>query len=167
MKTLLTVSLLLGTSLMLLFLYLGEAQAASKTEDDLEARVAYLEEQIAIHLEELQVHEEHILTLEALQWTDGQRAIDTVALKIWERASSCTDYCYSSDPTLQAFESVPAYDRSNYIGELLRSGTWTWEQTSESTWEVTATDSEGYSSRFLVDTQHNITCWDQSIWCQQ
>jgi chromosome segregation ATPase len=64
MKILLTVALLLGTSLMLLFLYLGEAQAASKTENDLEARVAALEDTIDQFYEEFSVHEEHILALE-------------------------------------------------------------------------------------------------------
>jgi hypothetical protein len=168
MKTLLTVSLLLGTSLMLLFLYLGDAQAASKTEDDLETRITALEDAIDLHLEELKVHEQHILDLEALQWTDGQRAIDTVGLKLWERGTTCvSDGCYQGDPMLQPFYNVPAYNRATYIGELIGHGSWTWEQTSASTWLVTATHQDGTYYNFVVDTVHNFTCWDQSNWCTQ
>jgi hypothetical protein len=79
------------------------------------------------------------------------------------------DACYYGDPILYAFYDIPAYNRAPYIADLIRSGTWTWEQTSESIWLVTATDQEDYSYTFVVDSVYRTICWDQSSWtaCQQ
>ena len=107
------------------------------TTTDLESRVAALEGAIDLHLEELRVHEDHILTLEdqvanleeavdfqfqeltaqqqhilaleALRWRHENRVFNVVTNELWERAASCRDDddCYHGDPILIAFSTYP------------------------------------------------------------
>lgn len=137
------------------------------TNNSLEDRVATLEGEIALHLEELRVHEEHILALEAIQWREPGKVSQAVVDRLWERASSCqnNDDCYYGDPLLYAFYSIPYEERHTYVIDLIIDGNWNAEQTDDAHWAVSAQLGEDKPFIFLVDTTYHVMCWDQSEFC--
>lgn len=133
----------------------------------LEDRAARLEGAIELHLEELKVHEEHILALEALQWNEPGKVNQAVVDRLWERASSCqnNDACYHGDPLLYAFYSIPYDQRHDYVTNLIVEGTFYATQTDPAHWAVSAQLGEDEPFIFLVDTTYHAICWDQSQFC--
>jgi hypothetical protein len=173
--------------------YVRNTEAQGYT-NDLEARVATIENTIDQFFEEFTVHEEHILALEEradrtdqelaklredldfqaenieelelLQWNDPAAVADLVYDKIWERAISCRDdFCYQSDEVLYAFYTISSSARFNYIQGLFSSSTWTAENQGDGTWLVIITDQNGYNSTFVADSIHSRVCYERSAGC--
>jgi predicted RNase H-like HicB family nuclease len=197
MKTTITALVLLTITLlaMTIIIQTRSSPAEATTEDDLEARVASLEDAIDLHLEELRVHEDHILALEdratrleelitqhvevtrlhdekilaleAIQWREPGKVSQAVVDRLWERASSCRDDddCYYGDPLLYAFYSIPYEDRHAYVTKLIVEGTFYAVQTDPAHWTVTAQYGDDKPFTFLVDTTYHAICWDQSQFC--
>jgi hypothetical protein len=197
MKTTITALVLLTITLlaMTIIIQTTSGPAEATTEDDLEARVASLEDAIDLHLEELRVHEDHILALEdratrlegamalhlevtrrheekilaleALQWREPGKVSQAVADRLWERASSCqnNDACYYGDPLLYAFYHLPVEERHTYVTTLIVEGDWYAEPTDNAHWAVTAQLGQDNPFIFLVDSTYHAICWDQSSFC--
>jgi hypothetical protein len=157
MKKLITIA---GVAMLLTISALA-LTTAEATNNSLEDRVAYLEEELAFQTGNIE-------ELELLQWRHQDRVITVVTSKLWERASTCTvEECYFGDPVLYAFYQIPAHNRYYYIQDLLVNGSWSAERVSEAIWLVTATDQEGYHYTFVADSMYHLICWEQSYGCQQ
>jgi hypothetical protein len=171
MKTMITALVLLTITLlaMTIIIQTRSSPAEATTEDDLEARVASLEDAIDLHLEELRVHEEHILALEALQWTRPERVTQVVAQRLWERATSCRDddQCYYGDSMLSAFYPLYPYERHDYVTDLTGRGYWTAEHLGGANWLVTAQLGDDASTTFLANSTDHLVCWYELEWCKK
>jgi predicted RNase H-like HicB family nuclease len=199
MKTTITALVLLTITLlaMTIIIQTTSSPAEATTEDDLEARVASLEDAIDLHLEELRVHEdhilaledratrledaidlhleelrvheEHILALEALQWTRPERVTQVVAQRLWERATSCRDddQCYYGDSMLSAFYPLYPYERHDYVTDLTGRGYWTAEHLGGANWLVTAQLGDDASTTFLANSTDHLVCWYEIEWCKE
>jgi predicted RNase H-like HicB family nuclease len=173
-----------------------QIEGAPSTTDTLEDRVAYLEERLDVHLEELRVHEDHILALEdrairledamalhlevtrrheeqilaleALQGRDSAMVTQVVGEKLWERATSCRDDdCYYGDPILNAFYHIPPEERHQYVVDLASQGTWFAQQINEADWLVTAQLGGDQPFDFLADSTYHTICWTELEWCKE
>jgi hypothetical protein len=160
MKYILIVVFTIILGVMLVVGWVREAQASNNYTQDLEARVAALEEELAFQ-------SGNIEELRPLHWNDPAKVADVVYGKIWERSLSCRDdYCYQADDVLYAFDNVPAQDRDSFLSDLFRTSTWTAADQGDGTWLVVITDKNGNTYNFIADSIYNTICYELSNVCQ-
>jgi hypothetical protein len=116
---------LLGVVLLLLAGCSGVVQAQG---EDTDAQIAALTERVAELENQVNDLSESVGEFELLRWTENH-ARDAVAVKVWERASSCVGrpdslraefHCYLADPVLRAFLSLRACVKSPEICTSVR-----------------------------------------------
>jgi hypothetical protein len=164
MKYMFIIALTIMMAVLLVEGWVRNTEASNSYTEDLEARIAALEEELAFQS----------------QWSEPQGVVNVVIDKLWERMNMCTQIdpdqfnssipdhnCYRHDPVLSPFYEIPGWNREYYIGNLIANGTWSAENQEDDTWLVTGNYPDGPSYIFVANSRYHLICWDQTPGCLQ